>query len=121
MLELKYYEMRKLFIATTFLLFACAEKKINKISGMPPCMVSKIEEMLKAQSANQPQVVTQYSYKGAAVFYITSGCCDQYNPVYSSDCQYLGAPDGGITGKGDGRLPDFYTNTTNKKIVWENK
>ncbi len=115
--------MNKLIIIITVILFfvSCADKKIQGISGMPPCMVSKIEEMQKDAKANQPQSVTQYLYKGNAVFYISSGCCDQYNPVYSSDCEYLGAPDGGITGKGDGKIIDFFAAATNKKVVWENK
>ena len=115
--------MNKLIILlTATLIFAsCANKKMQGISGMPPCMVSIIEEMQKDPKANQPQSVTQYSYKGNAVFYIASGCCDQYNPVYSSDCVYLGAPDGGITGKGDGKLTDFAANATEAKVVWKNK
>ncbi|MDB5198277.1 MAG: hypothetical protein JWO92_240 [Chitinophagaceae bacterium] len=88
---------------------------------MPPCLVTKIDALKNDPGANQPQSVIQYSYKGSAVFYITAGCCDQFNTVYNSDCDYLGAPDGGITGKGDGKLTDFYANATNKKVVWENK
>ena len=82
---------------------------------MPPCLVTKIETMKSDPKVNPPQSVTQYAYKGSAVFYITAGCCDQFNPVYNSDCDYLGAPDGGITGKGDGKIPDFFANATDKK------
>lgn len=88
---------------------------------MSPCMVTKIEAMKTNPGANQPQSVTEYTYKGAVVFYITAGCCDQFNTVYNSDCDYLGAPDGGVTGKGDGKLIDFFANATNKKVVWKNK
>jgi hypothetical protein len=74
-----------------------------------------------APVANQPQFITQYSYKGAAVYYVVSGCCNQFNEVYDAGCKALGAPDGGITGKGDGKLLDFFAIATNKKVVWENK
>ena len=90
-------------------------------SALPQCMVTKIDSLKMNTSVNPPKSVIQYSYKGAAVYYITSGCCDQFNTVYNSDCNYLGAPDGGITGKGDGKIPDFFANATNKKVVWENK
>ena len=100
---------------------ACVAKKNQSSSGMPKCMVSKIESMKSNPQVNPPKSVTQYFYKGATVFYITAGCCDQYNHVYSKECVYLGAPDGGITGKGDGKLPDFYANATDKKVIWENK
>ena len=60
-------------------------------------------------------------YKNNTAYYIRTSCCDQYNPVYNSNCDYLGAPDGGFTGKGDGKLTDFFATATNKKVVWENK
>ena len=84
---------------------------------MPPCLVTKIEGM-KAEH-NEPEVVTEYYYKGQPVFYLTMPCCDQFNTVFDGDCNYLGAPDGGITGKGDGKLPDFFANATDKKVVWK--
>ncbi len=88
---------------------------------MPPCLVTKMDSIKSNPAANQPTSITQYSYKGTAVFYITAGCCDQFNTVYNSDCDYLGAPDGGVTGKGDGRIPDFFVNASNKKVVWKSK
>lgn len=104
-----------------FLLMSCAGNKIQGISGMPACMASKIDSMKMNTKINPPTSVIRYTYKGADVFYITSGCCDQFNPVYNVDCNYLGAPDGGFAGKGDGKIPDFFVNATNKKVVWENK
>src|SRR5207249_2606736 len=98
----------KNIIAGLLIVFAsCAGNKNYGIGSMPPCLVTKVDSLKKAPDKNSPNSVTEYSYKGQAVFYITSGCCDQMNEVYNSDCDYLGAPDGGITGKGDGKLPDF--------------
>lgn len=113
--------MKFVIVICTVFLMSCAGNKNQGISGMPPCMVTKIETTKSNPEANQPQSVTQYTYKGTSVFYITAGCCDQFNTVYNSDCDYLGAPDGGITGKGDGKLTDFFANATNKKVVWKNK
>lgn len=106
-------------ISIVFFFISCTVNKKQGISGMPPCLVTKIEATTNDAAANQPQSVTQYSYKGTAVFYISAGCCDKFNEVYNSDCDYLGAPDGGITGKGDGKLPGFFADATNKKVVWE--
>ena len=104
-----------------FLLMSCAANKNTGFSGMPQCMVTKIDSIKHDPKLNQPTSVIEYTYKGSTVFYITAGCCDQFNPVYNSECVYLGAPDGGITGKGDGKLADFFANATNKKVVWKNK
>ena len=56
-----------------------------------------------------PQRVVEYTYKGKTVYYVVMPCCDFFNEVYDDKCNYLGAPDGGFTGKGDGKLPDFLT------------
>jgi hypothetical protein len=45
-------------------------------------------------------------------------CCDFYNEVYDANCNFLGAPDGGFTGKGDGKIPDFFAEAKNEKLVW---
>ena len=108
-------------IGVVFLFISCAANKNQGISGMPPCLVTKMDSIKSHPELNQPTAITQYTYKGIAVFYITAGCCDQFNPVYNSDCDYMGAPDGGITGKGDGKIIDFFANATNKKVVWKNK
>lgn len=51
---------------------------------------------------------------------MVSPCCDQYNIVYDKGCKVLGYPDGGITGGGDGSLPDFRDSAKNGVVVWKN-
>jgi hypothetical protein len=66
-----------------------------------------------------PESVTRYIYKGHTVYYIRSACCDKYNIVYDSLCNVLGYPDGGYTGRGDGKMGDFRKLATDEKLVWE--
>jgi hypothetical protein len=103
-----------------FLLASCGSKNLAMIN-MPSCLATKIDSIKKTPGVTPPQSVIQYSYKGAPVYYVTAGCCDKFNEVYDANCKNLGAPDGGITGKGDGKLTDFYAMATNKKVVWNNK
>ena len=103
-----------------FLLASCAPKNQGMIN-LPSCLATKIDSIRKLPDQTLPLSVIQYSYKGAPVYYVTAGCCDKFNEVYDANCTHLGAPDGGVTGKGDGKLPDFYAHATNKKVVWENK
>jgi hypothetical protein len=102
------------------LLASCAPKNLGMIN-MPTCLATKIDSIKKLPGVTPPQSVIQYSYKGKLVYYVTADCCDKFNEVYDDKCTSLGAPDGGITGKGDGKLTDFYAMATNKKVVWENK
>ncbi|MBK7376939.1 MAG: hypothetical protein IPJ02_15760 [Chitinophagaceae bacterium] len=69
----------------------------------------------------QPQRVTEYSYKGKKVYYVAMPCCDFFNEVYDDTCNLLGSPDGGFSGRGDGKLPDFFTEAKNEKPVWKAK
>jgi hypothetical protein len=66
-----------------------------------------------------PISVTQYTYKEQKVYYMVSPCCDKYNVVYDSVCNVLGYPDGGYTGKGDGKMIDFHAEATGKKVIWQ--
>lgn len=52
---------------------------------------------------------------------MVSPCCDKYNVVYDSVCNILGYPDGGITGRGDGKMQDFEKKATDKKVIWQIK
>lgn len=103
-----------------FFLASCAPKN-QGIPNMPQCLSAKIDSIKKVPNLHSPESVIEYNYNGTLVYYVTAGCCDQFNEVYDVDCKILGAPDGGITGKGDGKLPDFFSKATNKKVVWENR
>jgi hypothetical protein len=89
--------------------------------SVPVCIRKKIDSFKVAQKHEQPQQVIQYEYKGKKVFYITMPCCDFFSELYDANCNLLGHPDGGFTGKGDGKLPDFAKEKTKEKIIWQVK
>jgi len=54
--------------------------------------------------------IWRYEYQGQQVYYLPfarTHCCDAMSMLYDSDGKLLCMPDGGITGDGDGRCPDF--------------
>lgn len=110
-----------IMISCAIFLFASCAPKNQGMANMPVCLATKIDSIKRDGKVNPPTSVIQYSYKGSPVYYVTAGCCDQFNEVYDANCKQMGAPDGGVTGKGDGKLTDFYANATNKRVVWENK
>lgn len=89
------------------------------MAALPKCIKNKIDSFKLKEIHDRPQKVIEYSYKGKKVYYVTMPCCDFFNEVYDENCNYLGAPDGGFTGRGDGKLPDFAKIATNEKIIWE--
>lgn len=95
--------------------------KDSAVNGIPPCMQKKIDSFTVAAKHDQPQKVIQYEYKGKKVYYVLSHCCDFFNELYDSNCNLMGYPDGGFTGKGDGKFPDFAKEVSKEKVVWEAK
>jgi hypothetical protein len=78
-----------------------------------------IEKMQSDPVGNPPQSIWKYEYRNTTVFYVPPQCCDQYSVLYDINGNVLGAPDGGITGTGDGNVPDFFTARTNELLIWK--
>jgi hypothetical protein len=116
--------MIKLIPKTIFivLLLACSvNKKVQGIQEMPVCLETKIKAMAADPNAGTPLSVARFTYKQQTVYYMVSPCCDKYNVVYDSVCNILGYPDGGFTGRGDGKMPDFRKEAAGEKVIWEIK
>lgn len=85
---------------------------------LPACIKNKIDSFKLKEAHERPQRVVEYTYKGKKVYYVVMPCCDFFNEVYDDKCHFLGAPDGGFTGRGDGKIPDFFEEAKNKKLIW---
>ena len=134
----------KLFIIPGLIMLGCSSVKLNqsvtsvdstivaektitdsldKLSGnntdLPTCIKNKIDSFKVREEQERPQRVVEYTYKGKKVYYVVMHCCDFYNEVYDSNCNLIGAPDGGFTGRGDGKLPDFFKEAKDEKLIWK--
>lgn len=69
--------------------------------------------------ANPPALLKQCEYKNQIVYYLPSRCCDAFSILYDKSGNVICAPDGGITGKGDGRCPDFLEERKNCEVIWK--
>ncbi len=112
--------MKILFIVFTLALSANNCHK-SKIASIPPCIQARIDEIKKDKPWNPAAEVHEYTYQGKRVFYFNSRCCDFYNTVYDENCNYVCAPDGGITGTGDRKCPDFRTSAKEVRLVWKDE
>jgi hypothetical protein len=109
------------FTATLFLFSCASNKKATGTKDLPLCLKTKIKSMAENPSEGTPQSVSRYIYHGKTVYYMKAPCCDKFNIVFDSACNILGFPDGGFTGRGDGKMPDFRKEATDGKIVWKKK
>ena len=119
--------MKYFLIVACFFMFSCANTK-NMVkeendaltnNSMPKCLANVVKEMSANPAEGSPISVTRYDYKGKQVYYLIAPCCDKYNIVYDSACHILGYPDGGFTGRGDGKMMDFKKEATNAIVVWQ--
>ena len=65
--------------------------------------------------------IWQHEYDGETVFFLPAlpqGCCDNFSKLYDADGNLICYPDGGITGKGDGRCPDFINSRGRGVLVY---
>ncbi len=114
-----------LLLSLLMTLFHGCEKKNTDPSipnagpSIPICIEDKIKELKSKPKLNPPASITQFTYNGQIVYYITSGCCDQYNQLFDSNCSLLCSPDGGLTGRGDGKCLDFHDKKSNEKLIWK--
>ena len=106
------------FMSVVFLFACAAHKKAVDATELPVCLKAKIDSMIAKPSEGSPQSITRYNYHDQTVYYMKAPCCDKYNIVFDSDCNILGYPDGGFTGRGDGKMPGFFKEAKDGKVVW---
>jgi hypothetical protein len=121
LLEQKTEAMSIRLYSYFFLLLAAAGCKKEEPQGVPPCIQAKINEIAKQPPASPPRHVYSYQYQGRMVYYFTDECCDIPSSLYDRDCSLICAPDGGISGQGDGRCPDFFSARQDEKLVWKDE
>lgn len=91
------------------------------VSGQPSCIEEMIKKISGTEKHLRPSKIYSYLYKGKTVYYIIAPCCDNFNELYDSECKLLGNPDGGFTGRGDGKFPDWEAEKKDEKLIWEDK
>ncbi len=63
--------------------------------------------------------IWKYEWKNETVYYVIASCCDNFNLLLDENGKKLCSPDGGFTGRGDGKCPNFIKERKNGKLIWE--
>lgn len=85
----------------------------------PTWLKNRIDAILAERKRNPKIRILTYQYHDQTVYWESAPCCDQFSILYDTKGQVICNPDGGITGKGDGKCADFNKNKTNEKMVWQ--
>ncbi len=110
--------IQSILITTGLILSLTSCERLDLEVEAPECIEKKIESIKQEEVRNPPAQVWKWEVDEQTYYYITSDCCDQYNYLYDDKCKEVCAPDGGITGTGDGKCPDF-NGPIEKTLVWE--
>ena len=86
---------------------------------LPKAVQERIVQFQKEAKTNPPRAIYQYQYHNNTVYYITAPCCDFYSELLNEKGKIICHPDGGFTGKGDGKCVDFNKTKSNEKLIWK--
>ena len=87
--------------------------------SLPVCVKVLIEKFKSEPVSNPPRKIYSYMYDQMKVYYVPPICCDQFSDLYNDSCRIMGHPDGGFTGRGDGKPRDFESARPTEKLLWE--
>ncbi len=104
------------FIVFAILLAGCAQATST---GNPAWVDKLVKQFEKNPVGNPPLSTWRYNYNGQTVYFVPAHCCDIPSVVYDANGNTLCSPDGGITGKGDGKCPDFFSARSNEQLIWQ--
>jgi hypothetical protein len=84
----------------------------------PAWLTQLILQLEATPVANPPARIVQYRYQGATVYYLPPRCCDIPSNLYSLAGDMICHPDGGFSGAGDARCPDFFAQAQFVREMW---
>lgn len=109
---------RFLFVMLSVLCLSATCRKVNDANKTPDCILKMIETIKSENTWNPPASIWQYEYNGQTVYYVPAHCCDIQSQLFDRNCNLICSPDGGFTGRGDGKCKDFFEKRTKEKLIW---
>ena len=109
------------FFAIALFILACHRKSpaATGDKSIPTCVQSKIDSIKQLPVWNPPAEVHEYEYDGRKLYLFSADCCDFFTIAIDANCNYVCAPSGGFTGRGDGKCKDFNEKAKMIRLVWK--
>ena len=84
------------------------------------CLITRLQS---EPVRNPPAKIIRYTNARRSYYYVPPAAGDQFSSLYNSAGKQICAPDGGVTGGGDGKCPSFVRKMLFSrdpgKIVWQ--
>jgi hypothetical protein len=117
LMQMKPMKVIFVIIAGLIILLAGCSKPTQSAN---PAWVDKLIKQYESDPVgNPPQSIWSYDYNGQTAYFVPAQCCDQYSTLYDANGVVICAPDGGFSGKGDGKCADFVSKSSNGQLIWE--
>jgi len=89
-----------------------------EVAPRPPWLELLIGRLAAQPPVHPPQTVWRYLYRGQVVYYLPPQCCDQFSVLFDAKGRVIAAPEGGLSGRGDGRAADFFQQRLQGLLLW---
>ncbi len=114
---------------TVIMYSVCALLSLFPLSAYAQCpMQTKwlqrlITRLQSEPVRNPPAKILRYTYSQRSYYYVPPAAGDQFSSLYNAVGKEICAPDGGISGAGDGKCPAFVPKLLNSRtpgeVVWQ--
>lgn len=105
-------------VALFLMVFGAGCAPVVVAPEVPDWLQQWIADIESEPVTNPPSRIVRYQYLGQTVYYRPPRCCDFPSTLLDSSGTLMCSPDGGITGGGDGRCPDFFASRSAEHVVW---
>ncbi len=104
---------------TVLLALLAASLTAHAQTNIPPFVAKLIAHYKSVPLEGSPRSISRYIYKGEPVYYVPPmWCCDIPSLLYDGKGNLICRPDGGFTGLGDGKCPDFLKERSHREVLW---
>ncbi len=97
---------------------------VHAQNPMPPKWLQSLITRLQSEPVrNPPAKIIRYTQARRSYYYVPPAAGDQFSSLYNSTGKEICAPDGGLTGTGDGKCPSFVRKMLSshepEKVIWQ--
>ncbi len=86
-----------------------------------PQHIADMIEQYESSPGTAPNEIWRYRFEGRTVYYVPPMPYDIPGKLVSEDGDFICSPDGGLTGRGDGKCPTFFEERSDGRIVWRKR
>jgi len=97
----------------------CSKPEVKKTRNEEPCwIIDKIAREEMGSPASPPASISKCIYRNQIVYYEPPRCCDIPSILWDEIGKKVCSPDGGLTGLGDRKCSDFFSEKKDCVIIW---